>query len=1598
MFLKKLLLLLTASFVITLLHAIDVDLDFEANKTQICEEGAVSLINKTPNKESYYSKYEFYWILPNGQEDPQNEAFATSFSPANIGDGKAKLQLRDKETKEVVKEIEKDLGISFYTKPPVTITSDLERNGKISICRGTNFQLEALIGDSTRKIVQSVWQVGLTPEKIGNPVGYNSDDIGSTDNAKITFDIVDGNGCMYTYVRKDNYLQVHDAKAKIPDLEVKVNNGEWKGVYVSNCLDTFSFSARSEMLSTNEIDSYMWTLPDGTENSTNTEVSGVIEGFGSRKVMLDIVDENGCTSSKSISFLSRDFVSTLGFTVKDTAGNSVDLSVGNCAMEYRFVPRLSIWDSVAWDLDNDGIFTSENAHTFGGPATVSMYAEDAGEGCKGSITEDLIIEPVASVSVSVDKQYTCKSGDPFVFDITSNLDTIYSKFFLASDSSEFYASHLEHLFGSGTDTITVSFETPIGCPVNDTTFVVEVAEPAVKWNVLQRQSHCIPHTVRITDGSEYAPETFEDSIVRYTCDWDYNRNVDFYESTTPPVIGSEAKHQFDTAGTYIVHYSVETALGCVAFRDTIVSVGDSCEIHYGLIDTLVCGSGDAVEYVDSSENRHWVDYVSVTAKSSTNRLRSAAGRELVGNPVYGQSSFIAGFDTVGAYDLYVLLEYKECKVYGHYPNKIFVKGPIVKGQVEKDSSYRWSDIDISLASAYDADDTIHWEILKKEGTDERPVYVHIADSSLHKDSTLRFVAADPGKYVAVAGATCTESSCSYVDTVPFNIYKIDITYINSIQPAMCLEDSIFLFKRYELFASNGIEDITSLEFTATAPSGEVTGPMSISIDRGEIAMDTLWIKENGAYTFGFTANDPYNLKKTVQGSFTVYKVEANAMTLDTTGCLPVAVEYTNTSTADTAFQRFEWTTNGNQTGTTSSIGETFKTVYNTTEPIELMLIAHTVPVNSFSSGCVDTVIVKGSVKPIIPPLDFSVTDKICLQTPASIERNVALAADSVFWKFDGGEWEEETMPAFTRQYDTSGDYKIAMKIGVDSLGYFCYNEIEKDVSVREYYAKLNLLSPKSQCFTIGNWEFETDSVWSDVGYNWTVDAESYGNLNLPKYSRSFKDSPGTHKIVLEIVTNNYAGCGVLRDSITVDALGANVDFEIADIDGNKLDTICVDTKFSVKFKDTMNLSLTGFEWILGDGGYDSTQTAFDHSYKTVPNSGMYYIEVFQKEACSGYIIDENNNILGELKPSKRDSVFMYRLESRFLLNGYEDHIASCPPLDAVFTNQSIGFDDVVWDFGNGQTSTEPYPGNLVYDKEGVYTVSLFVKDAQCQHSLSRNIQIFPEPSATFEAKYDHGIGCEGIDVPIVGTANGNYSYQWSPSEYLSTDSDLNTLYANPDSSRSFYVTATNQYNCHIEDSVHIAVQNRPVYTGAPYDTIKHYKGNNYVNFRPTDTLIVLENYLLGNDAQENILYKWTPSDYLSCDTCANPSISISGDVEHVDYEVRMTDKYGCFDVVENISFSVIKNTMFDIPMAFSPNGDGENDKLYVRGWAIRDLLEFRVYNRWGQLVFETSDLANGWDGTFNGKPQPIDTYAYILKVVNFEGETEVKQGDFNLLR
>jgi gliding motility-associated-like protein len=123
-------------------------------------------------------------------------------------------------------------------------------------------------------------------------------------------------------------------------------------------------------------------------------------------------------------------------------------------------------------------------------------------------------------------------------------------------------------------------------------------------------------------------------------------------------------------------------------------------------------------------------------------------------------------------------------------------------------------------------------------------------------------------------------------------------------------------------------------------------------------------------------------------------------------------------------------------------------------------------------------------------------------------------------------------------------------------------------------------------------------------------------------------------------------------------------------------------------------------------------------------------------------------------------------------------------------------------------------------------------------------------------------------------------------------------------------------------------------------------------------------------------------------------VTVTGDIS---YTVLATTSAGCKGEA-SVNLKVYKGPEIYVPTAFTPNGDGRNDVFKPFPVGIKAYTYFRVYNRWGQLVYSTSDFNRGWDGKMNGKEQPTGTYVWMVEGITKENKKISKNGSVTLIR
>ncbi len=222
-----------------------------------------------------------------------------------------------------------------------------------------------------------------------------------------------------------------------------------------------------------------------------------------------------------------------------------------------------------------------------------------------------------------------------------------------------------------------------------------------------------------------------------------------------------------------------------------------------------------------------------------------------------------------------------------------------------------------------------------------------------------------------------------------------------------------------------------------------------------------------------------------------------------------------------------------------------------------------------------------------------------------------------------------------------------------------------------------------------------------------------------------------------------------------------------------------------------------------------------------------------------------------------------------------------------------------------------------------------------------------------------------------------YSWQWNDAGNQSTNPATNLCAGN------YIVTVTDYNNCQILDTINIIDSSIYIILNATVSDDTIYEGQE---------VQIISNYL-----GQTYAYSWTPTNGLNNPSIYNPKATPSVSTT---YFLSVTDPNGCswYDTVAIYVIDVICDEPYIyVPNAFTPDGDGRNDILYVRSSVGYDV-EFKIFNRWGEMVFEAQSLNHGWDGTFKGKKVDSGVFDYYVQLRCFNHEVFFKKGNITLIR
>ncbi len=304
----------------------------------------------------------------------------------------------------------------------------------------------------------------------------------------------------------------------------------------------------------------------------------------------------------------------------------------------------------------------------------------------------------------------------------------------------------------------------------------------------------------------------------------------------------------------------------------------------------------------------------------------------------------------------------------------------------------------------------------------------------------------------------------------------------------------------------------------------------------------------------------------------------------------------------------------------------------------------------------------------------------------------------------------------------------------------------------------------------------------------------------------------------------------------------------------------------------------------------------------------------------------------------------------------------------------------LWHFGDGDSATVKNPVHS-YTAIGIYDVELIATSNNgCKDTTTVQLD-FNSPPVGISA---NATICKNNSTQL--NASGGVAYAWTPATGLDNPSIANPI-ADPLITTTYTVSIASVNSigdtCIRSLTTTIKVKDPLLYTiSATTDKDTLFQGESTTIHAVTDTSL----YVTWLTSTGVIL----PHDF-------DPTVSPE---QTTTYTVIVSGDLGC-DVSSIVSIEVISKecdpaSVF-IPNTFTPNGDGKNDVLFVRGKNITDLY-FAVYNRWGQMVFETTDIKKGWNGIYKEMRSDPVVFAWYVRAKCLNGEEIKKQGNVTLIR
>ncbi|OJV54648.1 MAG: hypothetical protein BGO31_06675 [Bacteroidetes bacterium 43-16] len=332
----------------------------------------------------------------------------------------------------------------------------------------------------------------------------------------------------------------------------------------------------------------------------------------------------------------------------------------------------------------------------------------------------------------------------------------------------------------------------------------------------------------------------------------------------------------------------------------------------------------------------------------------------------------------------------------------------------------------------------------------------------------------------------------------------------------------------------------------------------------------------------------------------------------------------------------------------------------------------------------------------------------------------------------------------------------------------------------------------------------------------------------------------------------------------------------------------------------------------------------------------------------------------------------------------EVYIARCDSnFNIQFQHTSTGGFNYFWDFGDpntlADTSNAENP-SYTYPDTGTYSVKLVVnRGSTCPDSIVKLVKIYPVFSTDFDII---GKLCKGEPIQFIDRSEATFptinQWQWDFGDGT-TSTQQNPIHQFTNNYDEYTITLRSGTSKGCEDTA-----TRKIIVPR------------FIPFAGNDTTVI-KGHTFNMNGSGGVQYQWTPTTYLADPTDPKTPITIT-EVGEFAYNLHVVSETLC-EGNDSVRIRVAERPYFIVPSAFSPNGDGNNDVIRPLGAGYPYLTYFKIYNRWGQLVFQMfNSETGGWDGTFRGKMCDPGVYFWHARALNLEGVEEEFKGDITLIR